>query len=107
LFDKLVSRPLDKLFKDESELTSSFGILVITPEYEVHDNDENKQEVVTGIDNIVRQNDFDPKTYNGYIPSQVLLTKGDKFRVGIVAKRRLDENGKLLGKSNANPILDT
>lgn len=106
-FDEAVSRRLGETFKKESELATSFGISVITPEYEMYDNDENKQEAVPDIDEIVGQNEYDPENYNGYITSQVLLPKEDEFKVGTVVKRSVDENGKPSGKSNDNPILDT
>jgi hypothetical protein len=106
-FDEAVSHRLGEQFKEESELTTSFGISVITPEYEVYDDDENKQEAVPDIDEIVGQNEYDPENYNGYITSQVLLPRGDEFKVGTVVKRRVDENVKPSGKSNDNPILDT
>jgi hypothetical protein len=48
-----VSCRLGKLFKEEYELTLSFGISVITPEDEVCDNNEIKQEAVPDINNIV------------------------------------------------------
>jgi hypothetical protein len=45
--------------------------------------------------------------YNKYITAEVLLPKGDEFRVGTVVKTKADGNGKALGKSNPNPLLDT
>jgi hypothetical protein len=41
---------LGKPFKEESELNTSFGILVITPEYEMYDNNDNEQEGVPDND---------------------------------------------------------
>ena len=51
--------------------------------------------------------DFDAETYDNYISAQVLLPKGDSLVSGQVMKRKRDENGNPIGKSNSNPLLDT
>jgi Reverse transcriptase (RNA-dependent DNA polymerase) len=51
--------------------------------------------------------DYDPEIYDGYITSQVLLPKGDEFKVGTVVQRKMDADGNPTGKGNTNPILDT
>ena len=45
--------------------------------------------------------------YDGYITVQVLLPKGDEFKVGTVVRRKVDDRGNPTGRSNENPILDT
>ena len=106
LFDETVSRRLGDPLK-EPELSSSFDVSAITPKYEVYEDDETSLEVVPEVDDIVGSSEYDPEGYNGYITAQVLLPKGDEFRVGTVIKRKADGNGLPLGESNDNPMLDT
>lgn len=52
--------------------------------------------------------DFDAETsYDKYISAQVLLPKGDGLVSGKVIKRKRDDNGNPVGRSNQNPLLDT
>jgi hypothetical protein len=104
-FDELILKRMGEPLSME-ELTPQFDIAVVTPEYEVYEDDDSKpmptvERDIDGID------DFDPETYDGYITAQVLLPKGDEFQLGTVVKRRVDENGKWIGKSDQNPIMDT
>ena len=107
-FDEKVGQRLGEPFK-EPELESSFDVSVTTPEYEVYDDDEEtKPDALPEIDKLVgSQEEYDPEGYNGYITAEVLLPKGDEFRVGTVKKRKADDNGTPIGKSHDNPILDT
>jgi Reverse transcriptase (RNA-dependent DNA polymerase) len=107
-FDEKVGQRLGEPFK-EPELESSFDVSVTTPEYEVYDDDEEtKPNALPEIDKLVGSHEeYDPEGYNGYITAEVLLPKGDEFRVGTVKKRKADDNGTPIGKSHDNPILDT
>jgi len=49
----------------------------------------------------------DQDTYDQYISAQVLLPRGDNFEKGTVMRRKRDTEGNIVGKANANPILDT
>jgi len=49
----------------------------------------------------------DQDTYDQYITSQVLLPRGDNYEKGTVKRRKRDANGNVVGRANANPILDT
>ena len=52
--------------------------------------------------------DVDGMDYNGYIASKVILPRdGHTFATGTVKARVKDSAGELVGKSNANPLLDT
>jgi hypothetical protein len=59
------------------------------------------------IDAIVGTTGYNPEGYNGCIKSEVILPKGDKFKIGTVVWRKVDADGKPSGLSNNNPILDT
>jgi hypothetical protein len=62
---------------------------------------------LTEIDDVVGTSEYYPEGYNGYIASEVLLPKGDEYKVGKVVQRKVDEDGKPQGLSNDSPILDT
>ena len=105
-FDEAVASRLGEPFK-ESELSSCFDVSAITPDYEIYEDADETKEAVPEVDDIVGTSGYDPESYNSYITAQVLLPKGDEFKVGTVVKRRADENGNPMGLSNENPILDT
>ena len=50
---------------------------------------------------------FNMEGYNGYIASQVLLLKGDKYQFSKIKAHKKDEQGNLIRHSDSNPILDT
>ena len=88
----------------EGDLSSTFGISAVTPEYEVYEDDE--------VNTVVDPPDVDeleeePDGYEGYITAEVLLPKGDEFKVGTVILRIINSDGTSVGRSNDNPILDT
>jgi hypothetical protein len=93
---------------NEDELKSEAVVASVTPEFEVYDDNEPGRAMpsidpidIKGIDK------YDPDSYDGYITAQVLLPRGHEFKLGTVLRRRADENGKPIGESNDNPILDT
>ena len=47
------------------------------------------------------------ETYDSYISSQVMLPRGDEYKVGQIIRRKRDHDGNPIGKGNHNPILDT
>jgi hypothetical protein len=49
----------------------------------------------------------DQDTYDQYITSQVLLPRGDNNEKGTVKRQKRDADGNVVGRANANPILDT
>jgi hypothetical protein len=54
------------------------------------------------------QDDYpDEDTYEQYLTAQVLLPQGDTYEKGTVIRRKCDNEGNLIGRSNTNPILDT
>ena len=79
----------------------------MTPEYEAYEDDDSKPVEVPEVDELVESSDYDPEGYDGYITAQVLLPKGDEFKVGTVVRRKVDDRGNPTGRSNENPILDT
>jgi hypothetical protein len=70
-----------------------------TPKYELYTEEDELP-----IDD---EPDYELDTLDAYIASQVLLPKGDKFKLGTVKKRLMDINGYSIGCSNDNPILDS
>ena len=106
LFHLSVSKRLGEPVPHD-ELEQQFGISAVTPEYDAYEDDEAKPTVIPDVEEFVGTSDYDPEGYNGYISAQVLLPKGDEFRVGTVVRRRNDDNGNPIGRSNENPILDT
>ena len=106
LFHLSVSKRLGEPVPHD-ELEQQFGISAVTPEYDAYEDDEAKPTVIPDVEEFVGTSDYDPEGYDGYISAQVLLPKGDEFRVGTVVRRRNDDNGNPIGRSNENPILDT
>ena len=51
--------------------------------------------------------DTEYKTFDKYLTARVRLSRGGEFAVGTVVNRKRDLEGKLIGASNNNPILDT
>ena len=98
-FDASVEKRLGDPLTDK-ELTPEFDISMVTPDYEVYEDEQNPV-IIQEID------DYNPEGYDGYITAQVLLPKGEEFQIGTVVKRRLDDDGKPIGTSNSNPILDS
>jgi preprotein translocase subunit Sss1 len=105
-FDETVGNRCGVPFK-EPELGPSLGVSVTTPDYEVYDDGETEPMSLPEIDDIVGTSGYDPEGYNGYITSEVILPKGDEFKIGKVVRRKVDADGKPSGLSNDNPILDT
>lgn len=82
---------------DEEDLVT---IAAVTPEYKpyVEDNEE------LSLDD---EADYKPDTLDVHIASQVLLPKGEEFKLGTVRSRLKDINEYPIGRSNENPILDS
>jgi hypothetical protein len=70
------------------DLEKQFAISAVTPEYETYEDDDSKPILIPDVDDVFNTSEYDPEGYNGYISAQVLLTKGDEFRVGTVVRRR-------------------
>lgn len=72
-----------------------------TPEYERYEDDEDK-----GVPTIERD-DFDRDAVDMYLKAEVELPIGGEMLSGRVSTRKRDADGNLVGKANANPIMDT
>jgi hypothetical protein len=72
-----------------------------TPQYEPYVDDSNTKEP------IIEPDDYDLDELNRYILARVLIPQGGQLMSGRVLKRKRDDNGKLIGKSNKDPKLDT
>ena len=56
---------------------------------------------------IKEADEFDYDSYDQYITARVLLPQGDSMSYGTVKTRKRDQDGNLVGRYNANPLLDT
>ena len=72
-----------------------------TPEYERYEDDQDQ-----GTQTIERD-DFDKDAIDMYLKAEVTLPIGGEMLSGTVLSRKRDVDGNLVGKANANPILDT
>ena len=103
LFDETIGKRLGEPLK-EVDLSATFGISAVTPEYEAYEDDElNPVPEPPDVDALEEE----PEGYEGYITAEVLLPKGDEFKVGTVMRRVVNSDGTTVGRSNDNPILDT
>ena len=72
-------------------------IKAITPEY-----DKVEEELV-----MPNADMYDMEGCDGYIASQVLLPKGDKYQFGKIKSHKKDKQDNPIGHSDSNPTLDT
>jgi hypothetical protein len=84
-------------------LTFELDISEITPEYEMYEGDSSKPVSIPEADSVVDMSGYDPNGYDGYILVQVLLPKGEEFKIGTAVKRCVNPTGKF----NLNPLPDT
>jgi hypothetical protein len=105
-FDQSVTKREGEPLSDK-DIAPEFDVLAITPAYEVYKDDNSVPLPIHEVDPVVNDSDWDPEVYDGYITAQVLLPKGDEFKIGTIVRRRVDEKRNPTGRSNPNPILDT
>ena len=100
---------MDKLGESlrEGDLNSEFNVAEMTPEYEVYEDKLENPASIFEIDDMVGHERYDPEGYESYITAQVLLPRGDEFKIGTVVRRHADRDGNPQGISDKNPILDT
>ena len=72
-----------------------------TPEYERYEDDETE-----GVPTLERD-DFDQDAIDMYLKAEVTLPIAGDMLTGKVERRKRDADGNLIGKANANPIMDT
>ena len=72
-----------------------------TPHYQPYEDDE--QEDVTKPE----MDEYTTDSYDKLISAKVMLPLGDSLRPGQVVRRKRDADGKLIGRTSTNPILDT
>ena len=56
---------------------------------------------------ILEADDIQHEAFDKYISAKVCLPRSGNMAIGTVKKRSKDEDGNLVGKSNANPLMDT
>lgn len=80
---------------DDRETTPAFE------PYEPTDEGDKVQEDLAEADEIQHE------AFDKYISARVYMPQGDKLAYGTVRRRKRDNDGNLIGRSNTNPILDT
>jgi hypothetical protein len=68
----------------------------------VQDDEDTKENDAT----IPEANNFTPDSYNKYLTAEVLLPNGGKLVRAKVTSHKRDADGKPIGKSHSNPLLD-
>lgn len=76
-----------------------------TPQYLPYEDDEMDSGESLGISQFSEE--LDPVSHDKYISAKVQLQRGDNVFRGTVRGRKRDGNGRLIGLSHENPILDT
>ena len=95
---------LKETFRNQPEgpaIPEEIANAVDSPEYEPYEDNDG---VVAQIDEV---DSFEHEAYDEYISSKVLIPRGDTVLPAIVKRRKRDENGNLIGRSNTNPYLNT
>jgi hypothetical protein len=72
-----------------------------TPEYELYEDDE------VGKVGTIERDDYDEDAVDMYLKAEVTLPIAGEMKTGTVERRKRDSDGRLIGKSYHNPILDT
>ena len=75
------------------------------PYFEPYEDDERDAEDTSETPAVSEEDD--PIGYDKYISAKVQLQRDDMLQRGIVKGRKRDADGKLIGYSHENPILDT
>lgn len=75
-----------------------------TPFFEDYDDDEEKQ---VDDDELPISEEEDSQSHDRYISARVQIQRADTMHRGVVKGRKRDSDGKLIGFSHENPILDT
>lgn len=81
-------------------------ISAVTPEYESYEDEEEVQKRIPDAD-ILAADPEDPDTYDAYVTAQVQLPRDDTLELGTITRRKRDQEGRLIGKYDPNPALDT
>jgi hypothetical protein len=87
-------------FKDDPDYED-----FVTPTYDCCENDEVSSSKMPEIDDIKEENDVD--TYYQYVGSHVRVPIGGEILSGKVVRRKRDLDGTVIGRANANSMLDT
>jgi hypothetical protein len=90
---------------EEPELSPSLAVSVTNPEYEVLMMMKQSRCRYQRSTTLLERQSMIQKA--GYITAEVLLPKGDEYKVGKVIQRKAEDNGNPIGKSHDNQILDT
>ena len=91
--------------KVESVLSDQNFHIKVEPQWQyIDDVDEGPWEPAEGE---VPHPEVDIDSYNHLIGSEVLLPNGDSMETGTVVKRAKDAEGNPIGRTHANPVLDT
>ncbi|KAI2491971.1 Reverse transcriptase (RNA-dependent DNA polymerase) [Fragilaria crotonensis] len=103
LFTEKVNSVLGEGFKYEDFMNDPELEDLGTPTFERYGDDDNG-ETSPALD---ADDEVDVDTYDQYVGAEVTLPIGDKMLSAKVQGRKRSADGKLTGKANVNPILDT
>ena len=76
-----------------------------TPQFEPYDDEESDVADISDLPPASEEDD--PVGYDKYISAKVQLQRDDMVQRGVVKCRKRDADGRLIGYSHENPILDT
>jgi hypothetical protein len=77
----------------------------VTPIYDCYEDDEVPLSKMPYIDDVNDEDDVD--TYDQYVGANVRVPIGDEIRSGKVVRRKRELDGTVMGRANANYMLDT
>ncbi len=72
------------------------------PEYEPYGDDETGDQQP-----MIDADELDYDEFHQFISARVILPRAGEAAIGRVRKRKRDDDGKLIGRSNKNPMVDT
>jgi len=75
-----------------------------TPYFEPYEDDEEKFD---DINELPASEEVDPVAHDKYISAKVQIQREDTIQRGVVKGRKRDADGRLIGFTHENPILDT
>ena len=75
----------------------------MTPTYEYYDDDHQDADPDAPPEQLTPT----PEIWDNYVKMELMLPHGGTLARGRVTERKRDHEGNFIGRSNANPIIDT
>ena len=96
VYEKLRSQVLPRELEDIG--------LESTPQYDPYENEtQNKQT----FSKVAKELEPMSEVRNHYIGAEILLSKENKMAIGHIVAHSHDASGNIMGRTQANPVLDT